>query len=260
MDTKIPNDGTQRAPLTPHFTFRGHMHATIDPILLIEIFRLRFEIYCLECRFLDPRNYQNGLEIDDYDQRSFHVASHNIDGMLVGSIRLVMARADQEFPFENHCPPFDDFTFPPREQCAEVSRLVVRKSYRRRAGDSLQGVTREFQEKGDINTIGQPISNAEGHDEQERRSNTPQILLGMYREIYQYSRDNGIQYWFAAMERSLVRILGQLGLHFTPIGPQTDYYGKVTTYTANLDEMEADLLKANAFLAAWFKEDPAANL
>jgi N-acyl amino acid synthase of PEP-CTERM/exosortase system len=136
----------------------------------------------------------------------------------------------------------------------------VRKSYRRRAGDSLQGVTREFQEKGDINTIGQPISNAEGHDEQERRSNTPQILLGMYREIYQYSRDNGIQYWFAAMERSLVRILGQLGLHFTPIGPQTDYYGKVTTYTANLDEMEADLLKANAFLAAWFKEDPAANL
>lgn len=179
--------------------------------------------------------------------------------MLVGSIRLVLAREDQEFPFEKHCSTFDDFTFPPRELCAEVSRLVVHKNYRRRAGDSLQGVTRDFQEKGNPTTIGQPVNNDEGRKVTERRSNSPQILLGMYREIYQFSRNNGIQYWFAAMERSLARILGQLGLHFTPIGPQADYYGKVTTYTANLDEMEADLLKANPFLAAWFKEDSAAN-
>lgn len=61
MDTETPNDGSKRDPLTPHFTFRGHMHTTIDPILLIEIFRLRYEIYCLECRFLDPLNFKTAL-------------------------------------------------------------------------------------------------------------------------------------------------------------------------------------------------------
>jgi len=254
MEPTIRNISSERDPLAPHFTFTGKMHTTIDPILLMEIFRLRYEVYCLECRFLDPLAYQDGLEVDTYDKRSFHVASQNLEGTIVGSIRLVLAREEQEFPFEKHCPTFDDFTFPPREQCAEVSRLVVKKSYRRRAGDSFQGVTREFQEQGDVIDIEQFIHNNE-RAAQERRSNSPQILLGMYREIYRFSRNNGIHYWFAAMERSLVRILGQLGLRFIPIGPQADYYGKVRTYTANLDEMEADLHKANPFLASWFKKD-----
>jgi len=253
METTTQHIGSERDPLVPHFTFTGKMHTTIDPILLMEIFRLRYEVYCLECHFLDPSAYRDGLEIDPYDKRSFHVASHNLEGTIVGSIRLVLAREDQEFPFERHCPTFDDFTFPPREQCAEVSRLVVNKCYRRRAGDSFHGVTREFQEQGDITDIQQLMHDKE-RAARERRSNSPQILLGMYREIYRFSRDNGIRYWFAAMERSLVRILGQLGLHFIPIGPQADYYGKVRTYTANLDELEADLRKANPLLATWFKE------
>lgn len=259
MEPTIIDNHTKPDPLTPHFTFRGHMHTAIDPILLVEIFRLRYEIYCLECCFLDPANYRDGLEIDKYDQRSFHVASHNHQGKLVGSIRLVLARGDQEFPFEEHCPTFADFTFPPRERCAEVSRLVVHKGYRRRAGDTLSGVSREFQEKGDVRSIGQPISDTAGYPGKERRSNSPQILLGMYREIFHFSRSNGIEYWFAAMERSLARILGQLGLRFTPIGPPSDYYGKVMTYVANLDEMEADLRKANAVLATWFSGAPSAN-
>ena len=130
METTIRKISSERDPLVPHFTFTGKMHTTIDPILLLEIFRLRYEVYCLECRFLDPLAYQDGLEIDTYDKRSFHVASQNLEGTIVGSIRLVLARGEQEFPFEKHCPTFDDFTFPPREQCAEVSRLVVNKCYR----------------------------------------------------------------------------------------------------------------------------------
>jgi len=255
MNTEIKNIGSTRDSLVPHFTFTGKMYTSIDPILLMEIFRLRYEVYCLECQFLEPLDYPDGLEVDSYDQRSFQVASHNLEGVLVGSMRFVLANEGQEFPFEEHCSTFDDFTFPPREQCGEVSRLVVRKNYRRRAGDSLQGMSKGFQEQGNVSNIGQPEPNTESGDK-DRRNNTPQILLGMYREIYRYSRRNGVNYWFVAMERSLARILNRMGLRFIPIGPQTDYYGKVIPYSANLDEMEADLLKANAFLAHWFKEDP----
>ncbi|MDO9042886.1 MAG: PEP-CTERM/exosortase system-associated acyltransferase [Desulfocapsaceae bacterium] len=255
MNTEIQNIGSTRDPLVPHFTFTGKMHTSIDPILLVEIFRLRYEVYCLECQFLDPLDYPDGLEIDSYDQRSFHVASHNFEGLLVGSMRFVLANECQEFPFQEHCSTFDDFTFPPREQCGEVSRLVVRKNYRRRVGDSLQGMSKGFQEQGNVSNIGQQEHNTE-NENSERRSNSPQILIGMYREIFRFCRRNGVNYCFAAMERGLARILNRIGLRFISIGPQTDYYGKVVPYIINLDIMEADLLKANAFLGHWFKEDP----
>lgn len=256
MNKEIKNIGSTRNSLVPHFTFTGKMHtSSIDPILLKEIFRLRYEVYCLECQFLDPLDYPDGLEIDSYDQRSFQVAAHNLEGLLVGSMRFVLAKEGQKFPFEEHCSTFDDFTFPPREQCGEVSRLVVRKSYRRRAGDSLQGMSKGFQEQGNVSNIGQPERNTESNDNQ-RRNNSPQTLIGMYREIFRFCRRNGVNYCFGAMERSLARLLNRIGLCFIPIGPQGDYYGKVIPYILNLDEMEADLPKANAFLGHWFKEDP----
>jgi len=241
-------------PLTPHFTFTGQMHAAMNPARLMEIFRLRYEVYCLECHFLNPRDYQHGFETDRFDTRAFHVASHTLEGLLVGSIRLVLAEKNEVFLFQKYCPTFNDFTFPPDKQCAEISRLIVHANYRRRTGDSFQGVTRAFQERGDISNIGKTKSNTSRGEKEERRSNNPQILLGMYREIYRFSRRNGIHYWYAAMERSLARVLGSFGVQFTPIGPQADYYGEVIPYMANLDDLEAGLFKVNPFLAQWFVE------
>ena len=255
MHREQKDGGSRHDPLVPHFTFTGKMYAAMDPFLLMEIFRLRYEVYCLECHFLNPRDYQHGFETDRFDTRSFHVASHTIEGMLVGSIRLVLAEKNEEFLFQKYCPTFNDFSFPPGEQCAEISRLIVHSNFRRRAGDTFQGVTREFQERGCVRNIGRTTSNSRHGEKEERRSNNPQILLGMYRQIYRFSRRNGIHYWFAAMERSLARILGSFGVHFTPIGPQADYYGEVMPYVANLDELENGLFKANPFLAQWFIEE-----
>ena len=51
------------------------------------------------------------------------------------------------------------------------------------------------------------------------------------------------------MEKPLARSLSRMGFDFNPIGPETDYYGPVTPFMADLEEILANLL-----LLAWFND------
>lgn len=233
--------------IAPDFSF-NHLNFRGDPALLKEIFALRYEVYCLECGFLSPEEFQNGLETDEYDATSAHFTAKNAQDELVGSLRLVLPDVSQAFPFQQHCDVlFENFVMPPRSECGEISRLVVRKTYRRRPGDNLAGVSRDLIES---NVGIEPIQQSAVR---ERRSRNPQILLGLYREMYRYSVHNGIRYWYAAMERSLARALSSFNFVFTPIGLQTDYYGPVIPYIADLRELEARVSKASPELYAWIR-------
>lgn len=210
-----------------------------------QIFALRYEVYCLECGFLAPDAFKDGLESDEYDAHAVHFTAQNFANELVGSVRLVQPVVSQGFPLERHCRAlFENVVRPPREQCAEVSRLVVRKTYRRRSGDTLAGVSAEFATTTQIPAVGAQA---------ERRNSSPQILLGLYREMYRYSLVNGIRYWYAAMERPLARALARFEFVFTPIGLEVDYYGPVTPYVADLRELERRVGAANPQLMAWLR-------
>lgn len=240
----------KRDLLIPYFKFRVVDHKIPDAQLLEEIFKLRYEVYCLERHFLPEEEFRDGLEHDNYDHCSTHVAAFTNEGQVIGTVRLVQPSISQPYPFETHCSLFEHFEMPKRELAGEVSRLVVRKTYRRRRGDSMEGVSAEFIEKGEVTSI-KPRRGGRGRD-----SNSPLLLLGMYREIYRYSRRNGIRYLYAAMERSLAKCLNKMGFSFVPIGPQTDYYGPVTPFILDLDELDKRLNAENKFLAAWFTDQP----
>ncbi|CAN7622930.1 PEP-CTERM/exosortase system-associated acyltransferase [Massilia sp. LjRoot122] len=241
----------KRDILIPYFNFRRVLKGNIESNVLKEIFKLRYEVYCLERQYLAASEFEEGLETDEYDDCSIHFAAYTLDNNIVGTVRLVQPHPGQEYPFESHCMPFPDFVAPARESVAEISRLVVRKSYRRRRGDSMEGISQDFVEKGSAKTI-KPHSSVR----RDKRGNSPLLLLGMYREMYRYSRQNGIRYWYAAMERSLARSLEKMGFKFVPIGPQVDYYGPVTPHMADLDELIGRLERENKFLAAWFNDEP----
>lgn len=209
-----------------------------------EISALRYEVYCLERGYIDPELHPSCLEIDQYDIRSTHIAAHTRDKLLVGTVRLVRSAHNQSFPFEAHCQLSDDFDFPPRAQCGEVSRLVVRKNFRGGSGTS-------FPERR-ISLVAEQPPYVRG----ERRSSSAEILLGLYREMYRYSRKAGIRYWFAAMERPLARSLSQMGFRFEPVGPEADYSGPVIPYLADLDQLAAVLGTANPSLSTWFNAEP----
>lgn len=236
--------------LVPYFKFRLEQKGKCESSLLQEIFKLRYEVYCLECHYLPTEEFKNGLETDEFDHCSIHFAGFTLDNQIVGTVRLVQPELPQTYPFEGHCSVFEDYQMPSRECSAEISRLVVRKTHRRRRGDSMEGVSKDFTEQGDTTSI-------KPHKESKRRTgNSPLLLLGLYREMYRYSRQNGIRYWYAAMERSLARSLDKMGFRFVPIGPQTDYYGPVTPFIVDLDELNERLYRENRFLAAWFNDEP----
>jgi N-acyl amino acid synthase of PEP-CTERM/exosortase system len=241
----------RRDILVPYFDFSHLSNDGARSPSMDDIYRLRYEVYCVERNFLDAGDFPNGLEMDSYDHCSAHFAAYNTEQEIVGTVRLVTPEEHHLYPFESHCNVYEDFRFPPRQQAGEISRLVVRKSYRRRRGDSMEGVARDFID-GEPASKAQATPPAKGSD---KRNNSPLLLLGMYREMYRYSRRNGIRYWYAAMERSLARSLDRMGFRFVPIGPATDYYGPVTPHIVDLEELNTSLREKNPFLAAWFNDE-----
>lgn len=206
---------------------------------LTRALKLRYQVYCLECNFLSPDDYPDGVETDDFDERAAHFYAFDAHEELVGYARLIRPEADQAFPIQKHCVLSVDVTaLPLARQAAEVSRLMVRSDYRRRRGDTLSGVTAKQNQAALAG---------------ERRHEAPQILLSLYRQMYAYSREYDIRYWYAAMERPLARSLQRMNFGFQAIGPETDYYGPVAPYLADLRELEAELGKRNPPLLAWLQ-------
>ncbi|MCE4557538.1 PEP-CTERM/exosortase system-associated acyltransferase [Pelomonas cellulosilytica] len=200
---------------------------------------LRYQVYCVEYSFLEPEDYPDGAETDEHDDEAAHFHAFDGSDELVGYVRLVRPDAEQRFPLQRHCGNFAaGLALPNPKQAAEISRLMVRSEFRRQRGQRLAGVT-----AAENNAI---LSG-------QRRLDTPQILLGLYKQMYLYSLAHGIRYWYAAMERPLARSLARSGFVFEPIGPETDYYGPVSPYLADLNKLEASVGTRHPDLLAWLR-------
>jgi N-acyl amino acid synthase of PEP-CTERM/exosortase system len=228
---------------TPYFAGRQLTPVPSDAELR-GAFALRYKVYCLECGFLDPQAYAQGLETDACDSIAAHFGAYNGFHELVGYVRLVPADAQGRLPWEARCKTLLQGTqLPMRRGSAEISRLMVREDYRRRRGDTLSGVA---------------LPDDEPHELRDRRTSSPQILLTLYRQMYLYSVAHGQRYWYAAMERSLARSLKRLDFAFRQIGEQADYFGPVAPYLADLRELESRLALSQPELLAWMRHPEGA--
>lgn len=240
------NAAMELSDFAPYFTAR-RLGASDDLQAMELAYRLRFEVYCRDCSFLRAEDYPDSLEMDEYDPSALHALAFNLQQELVGYSRLVMPDACGLFPWQSHCCELlPGAELPPPESCAEVSRLMVRRDYRRRRGDVLQGVS-----------VGLPEPAADDFVERYRRR--PQILLSLYRQMYQHSLQHGIRYWYAAMERSLVGALSMMGFPFKAIGREADYFGPVAPYLADLRQLEQVLATKMPELLSWMQDDSAAS-
>src|SRR4030095_3392781 len=184
--------------------------------------QLRYAVYCLECKYLDASRYPLERETDEFDPYSVHFAATNERQEMVATLRLVRD-SSPGFPLEQHAEHLSaHYHKLPRDKTAEISRLILAKSYRRRANDGLYG-----QELGD------PEKDAQAQAEATyRRSQYTLTLFGLFKEMYVESVGMGLEYWVAAMETGLQRMLSRFGLGLHPVGEPMSYYGKVNPYYA----------------------------
>ena len=183
---------------------------------MADLYRLRYEVYCLEAGLIPSQNYPDKLEKDDYDQYSAHFGVYNLSNELVGTTRLILTNP-LDFPIRNRCT-IEKRVAAPEAAIVEVSRLAVSKKYRRRKDDGLTG-----------------IESYKGPNRIDHRIR-PEIAFFLYREMLAYSQKNQITFWYASMERSLFRLLQRFGFIFEQIGPKIDYWGPVYPYLLDIDK------------------------
>jgi N-acyl amino acid synthase of PEP-CTERM/exosortase system len=207
---------------SPHFRA---LEIDDHPALLQASYEMRYQVYCLERNFLSPTYFPLGAETDVFDQHAVHLGVLNREDVLVATARLVR-RTDDGLPMYGHCsllvrePVLADKHAP----IVEVSRLAVSKRYNRRDGDqhyALEGGTRETGEK---------------------RREGGEIVMTLYRALYQASKRHGFTHWLAATERSLQRLVVRYRFPFVQVGPETDYFGMVAPYLMDLAAFDREIL------------------
>jgi N-acyl-L-homoserine lactone synthetase len=97
--------------------------------MMEEVYRLRYEVYCLDCGFEDPADYPDGLEQDEYDPHSVHFIAYHPTHGIVGTVRLVLD-SPLGFPLERYCRVDGEAKRLQRPRLAEISRLAVKKAWR----------------------------------------------------------------------------------------------------------------------------------
>ncbi len=212
-----------------------------SPEMLGEVFGLRYQVYCNECNFLDAKDYPDRTEKDKYDPYSLHFVAKDSYG-LIGTSRLIL-NSPLGFPLEEHCASTltVDKDSLPKEDVAEISRLVISKKYRRRSGDGLY-YTPDYNDNPDSSPAEDLIKRIRP------------MAFGIYREMYQESKQRKIAHWYAVMERSLYVLLRMHGFVFRPIGDEVDFYGPVKPYLGNIEEMEREVYKRFPNLFKYFMD------
>lgn len=239
------------SPFSPHFSFNTF---AADPANEERMFGLRYQVYCLERSFLPTEDYPDGLERDGYDDFSTHIGAYSMSDILVGGLRLVTPPDGERFPFEEHCTQiFGNRTRPPNHDCTEISRLVISKLYRRRAGDSMFGVSSQLM-GGEAAQAAQDRRKVQRADS-DRRKLQPEILLGLLRQVYRHCKRQGIGHWYMALEKSLARLLERM-FYFSlePLGVEVDYYGPVTPYILSMGHFDHALSHGDPTLFTWFQD------
>jgi N-acyl amino acid synthase of PEP-CTERM/exosortase system len=197
--------------------------------LLEHVYRIRYDVYCREFQYEREEDCPGGLEQDEYDQseHSLHVLIiHKASQIGAGCVRMIRPPLDDPtflMPMEKHCShtlnhPDRHPSRIPRDRIAEISRLAVHTSFRKRLGEaeSPYGIVHEM-------------------DQEELRT-FPAISLGLFAAATALLELHQRPHMFAMMEPRLARRLKGLDWPFVPIGEPMDYHGLRVAYHVTVEE------------------------
>lgn len=204
-----------------------------DPWLLEQSYRLRYQVYCVERRFLCAGDYPGQLEIDSFDAHSIHVAAIDGRGSVAATARVVLPDS-VGLPLLRHCTVFPLVTALDAvgTKVVEVSRVSISRKYPSRPGDVLL-----FGDLAPEAGPAAPIGTG-----QERRGRSGEPFLTLLKAIIAGARSVGATHLIFAIERALHRWLAHYGFPCRVSGPEVEYYGRVAPYILSLAELDQVIL------------------
>jgi N-acyl-L-homoserine lactone synthetase len=171
---------------------------------LLDVYRLRYKVYCLERNYERVQDYPGGLETDEYDPYSVHFIAY-VGALPVGTVRLILPNP-LGFPVERFCNVDVASICPDTRRFAEISRLAV-------SSEAAKGCLTE-------------------------RS---RITLALLKCLHLAARELNVEYFLSAMSTPLERLLNRCGMRFKKAGLPVDYHGIRTPYYALCDELEKEV-------------------
>ena len=196
------------------------MVPAISDELKIEVYKLRYQVYCIENNFESPNQFPDQLESDGFDQHSIHyLIRHRKSGNFAATTRLILPNTNNPeilFPLELYCK-IDNFAVMQpiaRENLAEVSRFCVSKAFknRRNEGHTLAAIGSGSDQQVDF--------------AQNERRTFPHLSLALIACVIRGSYENDIHYLYGSLEPPWLRFLSVMGINFTKIGPLVNYHGE----------------------------------
>ena len=183
---------------------------------LDEVFKLRYQVYCLENPFENPEDNENERETDDYDNISVHsLLIHRPSGLAIGSTRNIMPNKDDwrnSFPMQSIC----NSRYMNSEELVlagcEASRFCVSKTVRNRVEDTHQY------------TAAYEITNSTEVNSNTKRS-LPYTSLGLITASLSIPVIHKLPYVYAVMEPKLIKFLIKLGVECEQIADPIEYHG-----------------------------------
>ncbi|MBI5408100.1 MAG: GNAT family N-acetyltransferase [Nitrospirae bacterium] len=221
---------------------------------LAEIYRLRYKVYCLEWGYEKPENHSE-IITDAYDNDALHFTARDPAQKVVGAVRLLFD-PHEGFPIERYCELDFNREALPRDKTAEISRLVIHRDYRRRTEDKyIYGPDEERRSIGSFNPQYQSTNSnyyarrfedkyrykqnpSRTNMSQSERRNRHELIISLYKAVYQESKRRQLSHWYAIMTKGIVLLLEKFGLEFEAIGDPVDYYGIRTPYLAEITKIE----------------------
>ena len=193
---------------THYFHFQEVLPGTAD---FDDYQEARYDVFCEELGRVEPTGQFNSrghaIETDRFDAHSRHfIARHKTSHVIAGFMRVIMPNhmglnvsdryvIDQPMPYGVSL-----------AQVGEISRLAVTPEFRRRQSDEGKSVQ------------GDPETEMSCRPDGMRR-HQPELVLGLYREVYHLCQSEGVDYCVAAMDRRFSRLLNTLGFPFLAVGP-----------------------------------------
>ena len=202
------------------------------PALQDALFRLRYQVYCVENHFENPADFPDGRETDAWDASALHAALiHRPTDAVIGGVRLIPPGA-HSLPIRQVIGAEENRVldvFPPQHS-AEISRYTVSRIFRRRVGE------KQFADS----------SLPDWSSPAEHRRILPNITLGLMRAVLGFCAERDIRYLFATMAPALLRLLDGFGLHFERLGPCVSFHGLRQPCFASYSDLLSGLRRQNA--------------